>query len=147
VFLEHYKQNLCIDSCLYEGVESTLHTLKRSGYRLAIITNKPEVFVRPIINALHIGDLFDLILGGDSLSERKPSPLPLIYACEQLKVLPGQCVMVGDSKNDILAAKAANIQSIGLTYGYNYGEDISVYQPDWRFEHFSDLLTILKATH
>ena len=143
MFLAHYQKNLCIASCLYQGVENTLLTLKKAGYRFAIITNKPVEFVRPIITALNIGDLFELILGGDSLSERKPSPLPLIYACEQLGVLPNQCLMIGDSKNDILAAKAADIQSIGLTYGYNYGEDIAAYRPDWRFEQFSDLLSIL----
>ena len=147
MFLAHYEQNLCIESCLYQNVESTLHSLKKAGYRLAIITNKPEVFVHPIITVLNIGSLFELILGGDSLTERKPSPLPLLHACAQLGVLPHDCLMIGDSKNDILAAKAANIQSIGLTYGYNYGEDIGVYQPDWRFEHFNDLLSILETTN
>ena len=71
--------------------------------------------------------LFELIIGGDTLEKRKPDPLPLNYACQQLSVNANQCVMIGDSKNDILAAKAANIQSIALSYGYNYGEDIANY--------------------
>ena len=65
-----------------------------------------------------------------------------MHACEKLGVLPSECVMVGDSKNDILAAKAANIKSIGLTYGYNYGESIATYQPDWVFDSFRDILSL-----
>jgi len=53
--------------------------------------------------------------------------------------------MIGDSKNDILAAKAANIDSVGLTYGYNYGEDINQYQPQWCFDTFAELLTALQS--
>jgi phosphoglycolate phosphatase len=62
----------------------------------------------------------------------------------QLGVSAEQCVMIGDSKNDILAAKAANMDCAALTYGYNYGEDISQYQPKWCVDTFSELLEILK---
>ena len=62
--------------------------------------------------------------------------------CEKLGVSPSQCVMVGDSKNDIVAAKAANIKSIGLTYGYNYGESIAKYKPNWVFDDFEEILTL-----
>ena len=86
--------------------------------------------------------MFSLTIGGDSLPEKKPSSLPLLHACEKLGVSPSQCVMVGDSKNDIVAAKAANIKSIGLTYGYNYGENIAKYKPNWVFDDFEEILTL-----
>ena len=69
-------------------------------------------------------------LGGDSLPQRKPDPRPLTHVCDALGVDKTRCVMVGDSRNDILAAKAAGIQSIGLEYGYNYGEAVAAYAPD-----------------
>ena len=119
--------------------------LKNAGFRLAIITNKPAVFIQPILSGLGIGDLFELLIGGDTLAEKKPNPAPLHYALEQLKVTAKQCVMIGDSKNDILAAKAANIDSVGLTYGYNYGEDIANYQPQWCFDSFAELLSALRV--
>ena len=144
IFLNYYRQCLCVESRLYKGVRETLLALKNQGYRLAIITNKPTEFIEPIVRGFGLEGLFELQLGGDSLVERKPHPLPLLHACETLKVSVAQCIMIGDSKNDILAAKAANIQSIGLTYGYNYGENIRVYQPDWCLDNFAELLDLLR---
>ena len=139
-FLDFYAKNLCVGTVAYPYVRSTLKILKAKGYRLAIITNKPFEFVQPILDGLALNDLFDSILGGDSLDKRKPDPLPLHYTCEKLGVTADECVMVGDSKNDILAAHAAKMQSIGLTYGYNYGEDINEQDPDISFDCFSDMI-------
>ena len=143
IFLKYYQRNLCVESVLYNGVKTTLLALRKQGYRLAIITNKPVEFIAPIITGYHLNDLFELQLGGDSLNERKPHPLPLLHACKLLKVSTEECIMIGDSKNDILAAKAANMQSIALTYGYNYGEDINIFQPDWCLDTFPELIPLL----
>jgi phosphoglycolate phosphatase len=144
IFLNYYRHCLCVESSLYKGVKETLVALENKGYRLAIITNKPTEFIEPIVTGFGLKGLFELQLGGDSLIERKPHPLPLLHACAALRVSVAQCIMIGDSKNDILAAKAANMESIGLTYGYNYGEDIRVYQPDWCLNNFSELLDLLR---
>ncbi len=144
LFVQHYQNGLCIKSALYSDVKEGLLTLKASGFRLAIITNKSEAFISPILVGLGIGGLFEVLIGGDTLSEKKPHPAPLNYALQQLKVPAEQCLMIGDSKNDILAAKAANITSVGLTYGYNYGENIADYQPDFCFDSFSELLAALQ---
>jgi phosphoglycolate phosphatase len=144
IFLDYYQNCVCNKSALYAGVKDTLINLKTRGYRLAIITNKPEKFINPILQTLGLGGLFELQLGGDSLPERKPHPMPLFNACEQLDVNVEQCVMIGDSRNDILAAKAANMDSIGLTYGYNYDEDLGIHLPNYLFNDFDDLLTVLE---
>lgn len=143
-FLFYYRTLETKSTVLYDGVFDTLHALKQRGCTLVLITNKPSEFIEPILSSFSLLSLFSLTIGGDSLPEKKPSALPLLYACEQFKVSPSQCVMVGDSKNDILAAKAANIKSIGLTYGYNYGECISTYQPDWVFDSFREILTLYR---
>lgn len=143
IFLTFYAQNLCNATTPYPDVISTLHSLKAAKYRLAIITNKPFDFVAPILKGLEIDGLFELILGGDSLEKKKPDPLPLLHACEKLNIPIGCCLMVGDSKNDILAAKAAGMQSIGVTYGYNYDEPINSYAPDLVIEKFSEILRLL----
>ncbi|MEI6897909.1 MAG: phosphoglycolate phosphatase [Psychromonas sp.] len=140
IFLTFYALNLCVDTVTYANVRSTLKILKAQGYRLVIVTNKPFDFINPILEGLALTGLFELCLGGESLAERKPSPLPLLHVCKTLSVTPAQCVMVGDSKNDILAANAANMQSIGLTYGYNYGEDIAEHHPDFVCSDFSDII-------
>lgn len=140
LFLNYYQQHLSVKTKCYAGVRASLKVLKAQGYLLVIITNKPVAFIQPILDGLELNGLFELFLGGDSLAQRKPDALPLLHACETLNVSVDQCVMIGDSKNDIVAAKAANMQSIGLTYGYNYGEDIGLHDPDIVFDHFSDIV-------
>ncbi|MBM6551477.1 phosphoglycolate phosphatase [Marinomonas ostreistagni] len=142
IFLARYEERVCDQSVLYPGVKETLQTLKQRGYRLAIITNKPEKFIAPMLDGLGLNGLFEFALGGDSSPERKPEPLPLYTACGMLNAQLSDCVMIGDSKNDILAAKAAKIASVGVSYGYNYDEDLASYEPEFLFDQFSDLLKV-----
>ena len=143
IFLDFYAQNLCNATVPYENVPGTLHAIKEAGYRLAIVTNKPFAFVEPILEGLGLDGLFEIILGGDSLAQKKPDPTPLLHVCKTLNLDIKECVMVGDSKNDILAANACDMQSVGVTYGYNYGEDIGVYKPDIIIDNFAELLEVL----
>jgi len=143
IFLDFYAKNLCVATVTYPHVRSSLKILKAKGYQLAIVTNKPYDLIQPILDGLELNGLFELLVGGDTLEKRKPDPLPLHYACEKLGVTVEQCVMVGDSKNDVLAANAANMQSIGLSYGYNYGEDINEHNPDISFDDFADIIATL----
>lgn len=143
IFLDFYGKNLCNATVAYPNVFDTLFSLKDKNYRLAIVTNKPFAFVEPILEGLGLSDLFELILGGDSLAEKKPSPAPLLHVCDTLEVEVKACVMVGDSKNDMLAANACGMQSVGVTYGYNYGEKIDIYEPTHIIHDFAELLEVL----
>ena len=142
IFLDYYEKNLCNATVPYPYVMRTLKTLKEK-YTLAIVTNKPFAFVSPILKGLEMDGLFELILGGDSLKEKKPHPMPLLHVCEKLDVPIDASVMVGDSKNDILAANACSMDSVGVTYGYNYGEDIGLHKPTVIIDDFSELLELL----
>ena len=139
IFLDYYEKNLCNATVPYPSVISTLHSLKEK-YTLAIVTNKPFAFVSPILKGLEMDNLFALILGGDSLEKKKPDPLPLQHVCKILNIDIEHSVMIGDSKNDILAANACTMDSVGVTYGYNYGEDIAVHNPSVIIDDFSKLL-------
>lgn len=146
IFLAHYQAHLSTNSVLYKGVLATLKQLKQNGLRLALVTNKPLRFIEPILRAVELSGIFSVELGGDSLTVKKPHPEPLLHVCKQLGTLVEQAVMVGDSKNDILAAKAAGMQSVGLTYGYNYNEAISLQEPDVVLDDFSHLLNCFKMS-
>ncbi len=143
IFLDFYAQNLCVTTVTYPHVETTLKDLKSKDYRLVLVTNKPYDFIEPLLEGLALTDLFELCLGGDSLAKKKPDPLPLLHVCERLDVSVSECVMVGDSKNDIVAANAAKMHSIGVTYGYNYGEHISLYEPDHVVDDLSQIIELL----
>ena len=143
IFLTFYGQHLCIDTAAYPNVITTLHALKEKEYRLGIVTNKPFDFVGPILEGLELHGVFEFWLGGDSVDKKKPDPLPLVHACEKMQVSVDQCVMVGDSKNDILAANACGMQNIGVTYGYNYGEEIGIHSPTFIIDDFSELNELL----
>lgn len=140
IFLEHYSKHLCVETKLYANVEKRLRELDSEGYILAIVTNKPSVFVAPILEEFKIASLFTFIVGGDSLAEKKPSPEPLLHICKEADIAVEMALMIGDSKNDILAAKAAGIESIAVSYGYNYAEDISSYNPDATVDDFALIL-------
>lgn len=142
-FGRHYQACLLEGLGMYDGVASTLARLDAAGYRLAVVTNKPSAFVAPILEALGIARHFALWLGGNCLPEKKPHPAPLLHACHELQVATERTLMVGDSENDVLAAKAAGMKVVGLTYGYNYGRPIADSDPDWVFEHFAGLDTLL----
>ena len=143
LFMSYYGQHLCIDTAAYPNVSATLHALKEKGYRLVIVTNKPFDFVGPILEALCLDGVFEFWVGGDSVEKKKPDPLPLLHACGHMNVSVDKCVMVGDSKNDLLAANSCGMESVGVTYGYNYGENIEIYDPTFIIEDFSELNALL----
>ena len=147
IFLSIYADNLAVLTRPYPQVPETLRLLREKGYRLAIVTNKPYAFVEPILQTLGMDTFFEYTVGGDSLPNRKPHPQPLLHACDALGVPRENCVMVGDSKNDVLAAKAAGMACIGLGYGYNYGEPIAAYGPDLVLDDFGALAAPFGVSH
>ena len=145
IFLNHYNKNLSNKTYLYSNVQEVLEKLNELDYKLAIVTNKPYKFVKPILEKLEIDKYFPYYLGADSLDEKKPSPKPLLEVCKHYNTDVDLSIMVGDSKNDILSARNANMQSIAVTYGYNYGEDIKIYQPSFVVDDMFKILEILKT--
>lgn len=143
IFMQFYGEFLEKYSVLYPHVFDTLTQLKNAGFKMAIVTNKPYRFTVPLLQAFGLTKIFDTVLGGDSLSAMKPDPLPLNHLLAQWQLEPTQMIMVGDSKNDILAAKAAGVSVIGMTYGYNYGEPISQSQPCYVFDDFKQVGQLL----
>lgn len=121
----------------YLGVEDWLNTVTIPK---VLITNKARVFTEPIIKALGWNKHFVQIICGDDLAEKKPSPLPLLHACETQGIAQEHAFMVGDSRNDVQAAKAAGMACVAVSYGYNHGEDIRLAGADWVVDNLLELL-------
>ena len=144
VFMALYAENTSKRSCLYPGVEEGLAYLKSAGYRLGCVTNKAEQFTLPLLRNLGILDNFEIVVSGDTLPKKKPDPLPLLHAAEQLGVTPGESLMIGDSISDVKAARAAGFQIICMSYGYNHGKNIRDYDPDAVIDSMTEIRGLLE---
>lgn len=122
-FLDAYQQALGRHGAPFPGVEAMLGRLEGEGCRWGIVTNKPEYLARQLLPILGWESRCAVLIGGDSLSARKPDPLPLRVAAERLGIAPAVCVYVGDDERDIVAARAAGMPSVVALWGYRLEED------------------------
>ena len=143
LFMQYYSDNTAAHSRLYPGVEAGLEALRRTVPHLACVTNKAERFTLPLLEHLGIAGVFELVVSGDTLPQKKPDPAPLLHAAEFFNVSPEHALMVGDSINDVRAARAAGYRVVCVPYGYNHGLDIRDAEPDAVIETLADLPGLL----
>ncbi|MGY8895077.1 MAG: phosphoglycolate phosphatase [Gammaproteobacteria bacterium] len=139
IFLELYSHNTSVRSCLYDGVKEGLDYMKAQGYTLGCVTNKDEQFTLPILKDLGIFDYFGIVVSGDTLSKKKPDPLPLLHSAEFFGIDPQHSLMLGDSVSDVKASRAAGFEIICMSYGYNHGNDIRDTNPDLVIDSMAEL--------
>ena len=109
---------------IYPGVVEGLDDLIASGVRLACVTNKAQRFTRPLLERMRLLGRFEVVICGDMVERSKPDPACFLAACERLKLEPREVVVVGDSENDVLAARAAGMRVVCVTYGYTEGKPV-----------------------
>jgi phosphoglycolate phosphatase len=127
----------------YAGAAEALRTLHGAGLRTAVVTNKQHRFADALLRRLNLADWVDIVIGGDTCARRKPDPQPLLFACESLKVPPFSSLMVGDSVNDVQAARAAGIPVVCVSYGYNEGRDPGTLECDSLLDSLAELPALL----
>ena len=141
-FTACYRSNLFVRTELYPTVEDTLDALRARGIRLCCITNKRHAFSEALLQQAGLRDRFELVLGGDSLPEKKPSPLPLTTAAQKLGVEPKLATLVGDSPQDLRAARAAGFGFVFAAYGYG-NLDPKELGSSPRIERFAEIESLL----
>jgi phosphoglycolate phosphatase len=124
-YQHHYRLHNGLHSRIYPGVEEGLMELKRRGWALACVTNKPAEFARELLHRKGLLDFFQHVTGGDSHPRKKPDPMPLLKTCEILHRAPEHTLMIGDSVHDAHAAQAAACPLVLVTYGYHHGADLT----------------------
>ncbi|MGA6137660.1 phosphoglycolate phosphatase [Acinetobacter dispersus] len=139
-FVDVYAQELCVNTRVYEGVLPFLDYCQTHNITMACVTNKPEHLAKGILDILQLSPYFKIVIGGDSLSERKPHPLPLLHCVELEGTSTAETLMIGDSSNDVEAARRAGIDCIVVSYGYNHGESIYDCQPQQVVDHLAELV-------
>jgi phosphoglycolate phosphatase len=141
-FLTCYRDNLFTRSRLYPDAAATLDALLDRGVRLCCITNKRHAFSEALLTQAGVRDRFELVLGGDSLAEKKPSPLPLQTAAKTLGVAATEATLVGDSHQDLRAAKSAGYGFVFATYGYGKVDETELGTSP-RITRFADVTHVL----
>jgi len=139
IYQRHYLEINGAFSDVYPGVLAALQQWQGSGLQLACLTNKPLDFARPLLKAKGLDIFFAHVFGGDSFERKKPDPLPLHKTCEALGTLAAQTLMVGDSENDGLAARAAGCPVVLVSYGYNHGRPIREIDADGYVDSLAEL--------
>jgi phosphoglycolate phosphatase len=130
---------------VYPGVRECLDWLAAREVPLAIITNKPAQFIEPLLEEKRLGGYFRWLVGGDTLPQQKPDPAALFWVMEKAGVAPAQALFVGDSRNDVRAARAAGVPCVALTYGYNHGEPIANERPAMVLDDLRELVASAKG--
>ena len=139
LFMQAYAENHALTR-VYPGVRQTLDWLREQQVELAIVTNKPEQFIAPLLDEKGLGGYFRWIIGGDTLPQQKPDPAALLHVMQLARVDADQALFVGDSRNDVLAARAAGVRCVALSYGYNHGRPIAEENPAQVLDNLAGLL-------
>ena len=139
-FIEYYSEHLADYSREYPSVRVTLDQL--SSYKKAVISNKRESLSEELLNKLDLLKYFNLIVGSDTTSERKPSPVPVLYVMEKLDIKKEESILVGDSSYDIESGKKAGIKTVAVTYGYR--ERKYLRDADYMIDSLKDLADVIK---
>ena len=125
---------------LYPGVHELLEALSTAAVELAVVTNKPERFVAPLLEQVGLGGYFRWIIGGDTLPQQKPDPAALLQVMRLAGVSQEQSLFVGDSRSDVLAARAAGVPCVAVSYGYNHGRSVAEEEPQLVVDSLAELL-------
>lgn len=139
-FIAYYTEHVADYTRAYPGVRETLEGLVR--YRKAVISNKRESLSKLVLQKLGLLRYFSLVIGSDTTTARKPSPIPVLKALAELEAEPGEAVMVGDSDFDVDAGRAAGVTTVAVTYGYRPRAVIAY--ADFLIDRMSDLLPLVE---
>jgi 2-phosphoglycolate phosphatase len=140
-FLQHYRAVVADNSRLFDGLELVLEDLEARTIPWGIVTNKPEWLTHPLLEQLGLATRSAVVIGGDTLAQRKPHPRPLLEAARRIGIDSRQCIYVGDDERDIVAGKAAQMKTLVAAYGYIEDADaIDSWNADGVIDQPSDLL-------
>lgn len=121
VFGRHYVAGIADRSKPYPGVIEGLAILERAGVAMGCVTNKAGRFTEPLLELTGLRRHFGVVVSGDTVSRRKPDAEPMLHAAGVLGAAPGETLVVGDSLNDVLSARAAGCAVVVVPYGYREG--------------------------
>ena len=144
--LDIYKNNLCRETKLFEGMNELLSHLESENIPWGIVTNKPSWLTDPLMEKMGLHLRACCIVSGDTCERNKPHPDPILHACERSGVSPANCFYVGDAARDIEAGNAAGCTTVTALFGYIHDDDQpQQWQADYSISHPVDMIEILDS--
>lgn len=122
-FLELYREHLSSGTRLFDGFDAVLAQFERLGIRWGIVTNKPAFLTDPLVAAMKLDKRAACVVSGDTVTQRKPHPAPLLHAAQVIGYDPAHCLYVGDAQRDVVAARAAGMPVLVALFGYLGADD------------------------
>jgi phosphoglycolate phosphatase len=139
-FLDIYLANIANKTTLFPGIPELLTQLEQTDIAWGVVTNKPSWLTNPLMDALQLSTRAACIVSGDTTSNSKPHPEPMLFACEKIGVEPTRCIYIGDAERDIEAGKAAGMRTLGALFGYLLDEDVpDEWGADALIEHANEI--------
>lgn len=138
-FVNYYRRHSLEHTRLYPDIQDALRELQSSGYKLAVLTNKPARISNDILGALQVTDYFFRVIGGDTLSVKKPDPRGIELLVQESALTPDRALMIGDSDVDVQTARNAGIKACGVLWGLK-PESLEVVKPDFTAADAGELL-------
>ncbi|MBE0612195.1 MAG: phosphoglycolate phosphatase [Burkholderiales bacterium] len=146
LFQEFYFEESGRRTAVYPGVLEGLERFRDMRLRLACVTNKVARYTVPLLERMGMTAYFELVVSGDTLERKKPDPMQLAHICAAFSLAPSAALMIGDSANDVLAARAAGCPVLCVSYGYTEGGDVHDLPCDAIVDSLSEAANILKIT-
>ncbi len=147
VFKRHYAEVNGSRTRVYPGVLEALERMRELDLRLAVVTNKAQDFTLPLLERTGLAPYFDVVVSGDTLSVKKPDPAVVTHACDLLGVALERAMMIGDSANDALAARAAGMAVLLVSYGYSEGLAVDSIECDGLLSSATDALPRIRRSN
>lgn len=144
-FIKYYRRHSLEHTRLYPGIRDVLAELQSSGYKMAVLTNKPARISTDILGALQVTDYFFQVIGGDTLSAKKPDPIGIETLLKESGVDLNDALMIGDSDVDIQTARNAGIKACGVLWGLKPAS-LELVKPDFTAADAGALLAQISGT-
>lgn len=147
-FLQHYAQQIAVDTCLFAGMDALLTDLEARGIAWGIVTNKPRHLSQALLHALQLDQRCAVLVCPEDVTHAKPDPEPMYLAAQQLGIAADHIVYVGDHPRDIDAGRAANMPTVLAAYGYlppAHAHDLNAWQADYMIHHADELAALLHS--
>ena len=133
-----YAENVCVLTKPYPGIEKILEQIESLGKTWGVVTNKSAALTEPLMKSIGLANRSACIVSGDTLSQRKPDPAPIVHALDLINCSPAAALYVGDATQDIAAGRAAGVKTIAVSWGYiipghtphEWGADYTIDRPE-----------------